>query len=66
MDEFDMDIAKTVALGETISNLAHASKNLPDDDMQQLVKVAAHICLQMMTPPAKASNIVGIDGGKVQ
>ena len=66
MDDFDMDIAKTVALGETISNLAHASKNLPDEDMQQLVKVAAHICLQMMSPPQKVSNIVGIDGGKVQ
>jgi len=38
MDDFDMDIAKTVAMGETISNLAHASKNLPDEDMQQLVK----------------------------
>lgn len=66
MDDFDMDIAKTVAMGETISNLAHASKNLPDEDMQQLVKVAAHICLQMMTPPAKASNVVGINGGKMQ
>jgi hypothetical protein len=66
MDDFDMDIAKTVAMGETISNLAHASKNLPDEDMQQLVKVAAHICLQMMRPPAKATNIVGLDGGKMQ
>ena len=66
MDDFEINIAKTVALGETISSLARASENLPDEEMQQLVKVAAHICLQMMTPPAKTSNIVGLDGGKMQ
>lgn len=66
MDDIDMNIAKTVAMGETISNLAHAYKNLSDEDMQQVVKVAAHLCLQMMSPPAPAPNIVGLDGGKMQ
>lgn len=66
MDDIDMNIAKTVAMGETISNLAHAYKNLSDEDMQQVVKVAAHLCLQMMSPPAPTPNIVGLDGGKMQ
>jgi len=66
MDDIDMNIAKTVAMGETISNLAHAYKNLSDEDMQQVVKVAAHLCLQMMSPPAPTANIVGLDGGKMQ
>ena len=66
MDDIDINIAKAVALGETISNLAHASKNLSDEDMQQVVKVAAHLCLQIMSPPAPSATVVGLDGGKMQ
>ena len=66
MDDIDINIAMHVAMGETISNLAHAYKNLSDEDMQQVVKVAAHLCLRMMSPPQPSAHVVGLDGGKMQ
>ena len=66
MDDIDMNIAKTVAMGETISNLAHAYKNLSDEDMQQVVKSSSTPVPSDDVTTRPSTNIVGLDGGKMQ
>ena len=66
MDDIDINVAKAVAMGETISNLAHAYGRLNDEEMQNIVKMASNLCLQMMLPRRPKAEVVAMDGGKVQ
>ena len=66
MDDIDINIAKAVAMGETISNLAHAYGRLNDEEMQNIVKMASNLCLQMMLPRRPKAEVFALDGGKVQ
>lgn len=65
--EVDMNIAATVALSQSMSDLARAHSQSSDEAIKEILTVASRICLQYMLPkePPK-SNVYGIDGGKVQ
>ena len=68
-DEFDIDmnIAVTVALSQSMSDLARAHSQSTDEGMKEILTVASRICLQYMLPKQpEQSNVYGIDGGKVQ
>ena len=68
-DEFDIDmnIAVTVALSQSMSDLARAHSQSTDEGMKEILTVASRICLQYMLPKQpEQSNLYGIDGGKVQ
>ena len=68
-DEYDIDmnIAVTVALSQSMSDLARAHSQSKDEGMKEILTVASRICLQYMLPkPPEQSNVYGIDGGKMQ
>tara|TARA_B100000963_G_scaffold33734_1_gene25060 strand:- start:590 stop:799 length:210 start_codon:yes stop_codon:yes gene_type:complete len=69
MDEpvFTNDVAKSLAMAEAISNLAHAHQQVMDEDMKAIIKIASDVCLSHMLPrQRKAADLVGMDGGKMQ
>tara|TARA_B100001142_G_scaffold179525_1_gene179039 strand:+ start:682 stop:891 length:210 start_codon:yes stop_codon:yes gene_type:complete len=69
MDEpvFTSEVAKSLAMAEAISNLAHAHQGLNDEDMKAIVKIATDVCLSHMLPRQRQSaDLVGMDGGKMQ
>lgn len=65
--EVDMNIAATVALSQSMSDLARAHSQSNDEGIKEILTVASRICLQYMMPkPPEQSNVYGIDGGKMQ
>ena len=69
MDEpvFTNDVAKSLAMAEAISNLAHAHQQVMDEDIKAIVKIAADVCLSHMLPRQRqGADLVGLDGGKMQ
>ena len=65
--DVDMNIAVTVALSQSMAELARAYSQSTDEGMKEILTVASRICLQYMLPKQpEQSNVYGIDGGKVQ
>jgi len=65
--DVDMNIAATVALSHSMSDLARAHSQSTDEGIKEILTVASRICLQYMLPKQpEQSNLYGIDGGKVQ
>ena len=65
--EIDMNIAATVALSQSMSDLARAHSQSTDESIKEILTVASRICLQYMVPKQpEQPNVYGIDGGKMQ
>ena len=65
--EIDMNIAATVALSQSMSELARAHSQSTDEGIKEILTVASRICLQYMVPKqSEQPNVYGIDGGKMQ
>ena len=65
--EIDMNIAATVALSQSMSDLARAHSQSTDEGIKEILTVASRICLQYMVPKQPDQpNVYGIDGGKMQ
>lgn len=70
MDEYpnyvEDELPIFAVMADAISKLALTHSKITDETMQNIVRDAAQLCLQEMSPPKQASTLHVFDGGRPQ